>query len=42
MRTVVQRVDKASVEIKGRPHASIGQDLMVLLGVVEIDSRNRE
>ena len=35
MRLVIQRVDKASVEIEGVLHSSIGCGLMVLVGVRE-------
>ncbi len=37
MRAVVQRVEKASVEIEGRSHAAIGPGLLVLLGVEDED-----
>lgn len=38
MRIVIQRVSKASVTIEGQVHASIGQGLLILLGVCEEDS----
>ena len=38
MRLVIQRVDKASVEIGGVLHSSIGNGLMVLVGVREGDT----
>jgi D-tyrosyl-tRNA(Tyr) deacylase len=38
MRTVVQRVSKASVHIDGRETARIGQGLLVLLGIEEADT----
>ncbi len=37
MRAVIQRVSKASVSIGGRVHGSIGDGLLVLLGVAEED-----
>ena len=37
MRTVVQRVSAASVKIDNAIHASIGQGLLVLLGIEEAD-----
>lgn len=37
MRIVVQRVERASVEVDGRGHAGIGPGLLVLLGVFEGD-----
>ena len=37
MRAVVQRVKKASVQIKGSMHAAIGSGLMVLLGIEDAD-----
>ncbi len=38
MRTVVQRVRSAAVEINGSRHAAIGPGLLVLLGVEPIDT----
>ncbi|NQT20473.1 MAG: D-tyrosyl-tRNA(Tyr) deacylase [Planctomycetes bacterium] len=38
MRTVVQRVTQASVEIDGRIHSAIGRGVVVLLGVEVGDS----
>ncbi len=37
MRTVIQRVSKASVTIDGREHAAIGKGLLVLLGIEHED-----
>ncbi|NIN66375.1 MAG: D-tyrosyl-tRNA(Tyr) deacylase [Anaerolineae bacterium] len=37
MRAVVQRVSKASVSVEGRPVGSIGQGLVVLLGIAHDD-----
>ena len=37
MRTVIQRVSRASVEIEGKIKAQIGQGLLVLAGVEESD-----
>lgn len=39
MKTVVQRVSKASVTIENKKVASIGKGLLVLLGIVEEDTR---
>ena len=39
MRTVIQRVSEAAVSIEGKLHATIGQGLMVLVGVEEKDGR---
>jgi len=39
MRVVVQKVERAAVEIEGRVHASIGQGLLVLLGVEDADTQ---
>ena len=39
MRTVIQRVSEAAVSIEGKLHATIGQGLMVLVGVEENDGR---
>jgi D-tyrosyl-tRNA(Tyr) deacylase len=33
MRTVIQKVERAAVEVSGREHAAIGQGLLVLLGI---------
>jgi len=38
MRTVIQRVSKASVSIDGRLKASIGKGLLVLLGIENADT----
>ncbi len=38
MRAVIQRVSSASVAVSGRPVASIGRGLLVLLGVGQEDS----
>lgn len=38
MRLVIQRVKRASVEIGGELHSSIGAGLMVLVGVAEGDT----
>ncbi len=38
MRALIQRVSSASVTIAGTVHSSIGQGLLVLLGVEETDS----
>lgn len=38
MRLVIQRVSRASVEIEGRLHSSIGRGLLVLVGVEEGDT----
>jgi D-tyrosyl-tRNA(Tyr) deacylase len=39
MRAVIQRVNEASVQINGIMHASIGQGLMVLLGIEHNDTQ---
>ncbi len=39
MRAVIQRVEKASVEIENSLHASIGPGMLVLLGIEEADNR---
>lgn len=39
MRAVIQRVDSASVEIVGKDTRSIGQGIVILLGVMSGDSR---
>lgn len=39
MRVVVQKVERAAVEIEGKVHASIGQGLLVLLGVEDADTQ---
>ncbi len=39
MRAVIQRVSKASVTIEGAVKSSIGQGLLVLLGIEEADSQ---
>ncbi len=38
MRTVVQRVKKASVEIEGREIANINEGLLILLGIEDADT----
>ncbi len=38
MRVVIQKVEKASVFIEGKEHASIGKGLLVLQGVEEADN----
>ena len=38
MRSVIQRVSGASVDISGRRHSEIGHGLLVLLGIEESDS----
>jgi len=40
MRTVIQRVSKATVTINGRLKASIGQGLLVLLGIEDADKQD--
>ncbi len=39
MRLVIQRVSRASVEIGGELHSSINQGLLILVGVVEGDTK---
>ena len=39
VRAVIQRVSEAAVSIEGKLHATIGQGLMVLVGVEEKDGR---
>lgn len=39
MKIVIQRVSKASVAIKGKKVASIGNGLLVLLGIVQEDTQ---
>lgn len=39
MRTVIQRVLKASVNIDGKVHSSIGPGLLILLGIEDADTR---
>lgn len=39
MRAVIQRVSKASVTIEGKVKSSIGQGVLVLLGIEEADSQ---
>ena len=39
MRAVIQRVDSASVEIVGKDTRSIGQGIVILLGVMSGDTR---
>lgn len=38
MRVVIQRVTRASVSIEGKEHASIGQGLLILLGIEDADT----
>lgn len=38
MRLVIQRAARASVEIGGEPHSSIGPGLLILVGVMEGDT----
>lgn len=38
MKAVIQRVNRSSVTIDGEVHASIGQGLMVLLGIEDADT----
>lgn len=38
MRTVIQRVTKASVTIEGKIHSSIGTGLLVFLGIEDVDA----
>lgn len=38
MRLVIQRAARASVEIGGEPHSSIGVGLLILVGVMEGDT----
>jgi D-tyrosyl-tRNA(Tyr) deacylase len=40
MRVVIQRVSKASLSIKNRLKASIGEGLLVLLGIENSDNQN--
>jgi len=40
MRTVIQRVTRASVEIGGRNHSEIGPGLLLLLGIEESDDNS--
>ncbi len=39
MRLVIQRVTRASVEIEGELHSSISQGLLILVGVIEGDTK---
>ncbi|MEO1257727.1 MAG: D-aminoacyl-tRNA deacylase [Bacteroidota bacterium] len=39
MRIVIQRVSEASVAIEGKMNAEIGQGLLVLLGIEEVDGQ---
>ncbi|MDE6769592.1 MAG: D-tyrosyl-tRNA(Tyr) deacylase [Muribaculaceae bacterium] len=39
MRLVIQRVTRASVEIGGELHSSINQGLLILVGVIEGDTK---
>ena len=38
MRSIIQRVSSASVAIKGKVHSSIGNGLLVLLGIEDSDT----
>ena len=38
MRIVIQRAARASVDIGGEPHSSIGKGLLILVGVMEGDT----
>lgn len=40
MRSVIQRVIRASVEIDGRKHSEIGPGLLLLLGIEESDNNS--
>ena len=40
MKAIIQRVSKASVTIEGEKVASIGNGLLILLGIVEDDSQD--
>src|ERR1700749_4904363 len=40
MRAVIQRVKRASVNIAGSVHSSIGTGLMILLGIEDADGQN--
>jgi D-tyrosyl-tRNA(Tyr) deacylase len=40
MRVIIQRVSKASVRIAGQLKSSIGEGLLVLLGIEETDTQN--
>lgn len=40
MRVLLQKTEKALVEIEGRIHASMGQGLLVLLGIEEEDDES--
>lgn len=40
MRSVIQRVTRASVEIEGRKHAETGPGLLLLLGIEESDDNS--
>jgi len=39
MRAVIQRVEKASIEIDGKLHAAIGNGLLVFIGIAEGDNQ---
>lgn len=39
MRVVIQRVERASVEIEDREHAAIGNGLLVLVGIENADNQ---
>lgn len=39
MRAVIQRVEKASLEIDQKLHAAIGNGLLVLIGIIESDNQ---
>src|SRR5688572_17389514 len=40
MRAVIQRVSRASITIDGKIHSSIGDGLVVLLGIEDADAEN--
>ncbi len=40
MRALIQRVKRASVRIAGAVHASIGQGLLIFVGIEEIDDQS--
>ncbi|HSV89114.1 MAG TPA: D-aminoacyl-tRNA deacylase [Bacteroidales bacterium] len=39
MRAVIQRVERATIEIDGKLHAAIGKGLLVLLGIIIDDNK---
>jgi len=40
MRAVIQRVTAASVHVEGKPVGEIGQGLLILLGIEEVDAED--